>query len=196
MSRIGDVNKVTVAEVEAFIAVAQSCINKLQSATKVLPKVDKDGSSECPFAEELYAQKEEAQKEAQECLEKLGEYQLWVENQIRICQNNLSIISSGKAALRTDRPRDRLSEAEDNLSAFCKKLEELLGKIEDVFRQLQAAIMEASQKQFPGRIPRKNPGFPILLSEPDSAHNRNISAGLDNDLKLMISRGPSGRNGS
>ena len=34
-------------------------MDKLESALSVLPRVDPDGSSECPFAEQLFAQKEE-----------------------------------------------------------------------------------------------------------------------------------------
>ena len=182
----------TITEVEACIEKAKKCAQELLSAARQLPEIDKEGSSECHFAEELYAKKEEAQAKAEGCLEELDECRIWVEQQMHRCQSNLSVVSSGKNALHTDIARDRLSEAEERLVALYKKLEELLEKIQEVFEQLQAAIKEASQKQFPGRIPRKNPGFynpSITFPEPNMAREgKNTS--LDNDLRQMIAKGP------
>lgn len=185
--------RITVAEVESFLATAQSCVQELLMAARQLPKVDGDGYSECDFAEQLYATKEEAQKKTQGCLEKLGEYQSWVEEQIGRCQANLSTVSSGKSALSTDGPRDRLSEAEEKLSAFCKKLGKLREKIDEVFRQMQSAIKEASQKQFPGRIPRKNPQFSPssnYSSKPMGSPSPKDSEKADDELKEIIAMGP------
>jgi hypothetical protein len=41
----------------------EKLMDKLQDALSVLPRVDPDGSSECPFAEQLFAQKEEPEAE-------------------------------------------------------------------------------------------------------------------------------------
>ena len=40
-------------------------VEELVQAARVLPRVEEDGTSECPFAEELYARKEEAQMEVE-----------------------------------------------------------------------------------------------------------------------------------
>lgn len=184
--------RITVAEVESFLTTAQGCIQELLMAARQLPNVDGDGNSECPFAEQLYAKKEEAQRKAQCYLEKLGEYQSWLEEQIGRCQANISTVSSGKSALSTDGPRDRLSDAEEKLSAFSKKLGKLFKKSEKVFRQMQSAIKEASQKQFPGRIPRKNPQFTPpsnYPSKPMGSLNPQDSE-VDDELKEIIAMGP------
>jgi len=181
---------ITIAEVESFLATAKNCIEELLRAARQLPKVDEDGSSECPFAEELYAKKEEAQKKAQECLEQLNEYQDWVEQELTRCQSNLSVVSSGKSALHTDRAIGRLSDAEERLVALCEKLEELLEKIQKIFRHLQESLKEAFSKQFPGRIPRKYPGFgaPVSYSKENMASDFKNS-GLDNEIKQLIAKG-------
>ena len=60
---------ITIAVIEAFLQKAAQCVQELLRAASQLPKIDENGSSECPFAEELYAKKEEAQKKA-----RLGTY--------------------------------------------------------------------------------------------------------------------------
>lgn len=174
-------DNITIAEVESFVDTVDTCVEQLLQATRQLPQVDDDGSSECPFAEQLYAEKEEAQRDAEICLEKLGEYIEWVEDQISRCKGNLSIISSGLQQLNTDAARDRLSEAEDNLEAFGKKLSELHDKVDEAMKKLDSALAESVPKRFPGKIPQKYPPF----SEPPM-----YSSCPDEDSSEMLSMGP------
>jgi len=51
-----------------------ACVDRLLRAARQLAEVDEDGYSECPFAEQLYAEKEEAQRDAEICLKKLDEF--------------------------------------------------------------------------------------------------------------------------
>ena len=46
--------------VDSFIGNMEIFLNKLDDDIRMLPGVDKNGNSECPFAEQLYVQKEES----------------------------------------------------------------------------------------------------------------------------------------
>ena len=60
-------------------------IKELESAL-ALPEVNEDGSSECPFAEDLYAKKEALEEQVTHYLEKLMHYDKALDNEIKRCQ--------------------------------------------------------------------------------------------------------------
>ena len=187
------IKKITIAEVEGYVGIADSCVEQLLQAARQLPRVEEDGSSECPFAEERYAIKEEAQRDAEICLEKLGAYLSWVDDQIGRCENNLQTISSGQQQLNTDSARDKLSEAEEQLDAFRKRLTKLRDDIEDAMKKVDKALQESVGKRFPGKIPQKNPQFTVPPSVPfwpDSNSSQGNSGSADENLKEMLSMGP------
>ncbi|MDD5135638.1 MAG: hypothetical protein PHP01_09560 [Phycisphaerae bacterium] len=179
--------KLTIAEVESFLGTVDSCIAELAQKISQLPKVEQDGSSECPFARQLYADKEEAQKKVQCCLEKLNEYGSWVQSEIARCKNNLAVITAHENQLNNDRPREYFSDAETQLAALYNRLVQLAQKIQEAIRNIQQALEQASQKQYPGDVGQQIPSFqmPPLpgdsnLSQPD----------FDAQLKQMFSIGP------
>jgi len=140
-----DADRIAAPDIEEYMPAAKRHIDETLTATRQLPKVDEDGFSECPFAEQLYAKKEEAVTGAEHCLQKFYEYRDWIDEQLEKCQENLSVISSGKGSLNTDSPHDRLSEAEVQQEAFIKRLENLAEQIDEACEQLNEAIREASK---------------------------------------------------
>ena len=173
---------------------ADSCVEELLQAARVLPRVEEDGNSECPFAEELYAKKEEAQRDAEICLEKLGGNLAWVDDQIGHCENNLGTISSGQQQLNNDGAKDSFSEAEERLEAFREKLNELRDEIEEAMDKVDKALEESVPKRFPGKIPQENPQQSVPPTEPyslpDSDSSQDDSSDADRHLSEMISMGP------
>jgi hypothetical protein len=60
----------------------QRCIEKLANACYGLPGIEPDGTSECPFAEEVYFRKEEAAFELKQKLKSLYEWEKSYQNEI------------------------------------------------------------------------------------------------------------------
>ena len=142
-------NQITIQQIESFLQHTESCIERLDRAVGQLPKVDKDENSECPFAKELYQEKEDAQKKLAECLSQLYEYRKWVLDQIKKCKNNLVVISANADRLNNDLPHREFTEAEVRLAAIYKKLVRLNEKIEKTVKKCQKAIQQAAEKRDP-----------------------------------------------
>ncbi|HBG25748.1 MAG: hypothetical protein A2Y10_20275 [Planctomycetes bacterium GWF2_41_51] len=145
-------DQITIQDVESILQHTESCIGNLDSAAGQLPRVEEDGSSECPFAKELYDKKEEAQKKVEACLNRLHECHKWCMEQINKCKNNLVIVSANADRLNDDLPLQDFTEAEVKLSAMYKKVIRLNEKIEKMVKKCQKAIQHASQKQFPSDV--------------------------------------------
>lgn len=171
-----------------LIQKAESLTKELLGAVRQLPRVNEEGSSECPFAEELYAKKEKVQKEAQSFLKELDEYSRWASDEITRYRDSLTVILAGKEALSNNNAINRFTEAEVKLAALARKLSRVRDQICEAFRRLQAAIKESSQKQFPGRIPREIPQFSIPGSSPQEQYKGSNHSGsaLDDELKHII----------
>jgi hypothetical protein len=180
---------ITIAEIESFLPKAAGCIEELLRAARSLPKVDKDGSSECPFAEEWYAKKEEAQEKVSKCLKRLNKYSCWITKEISRCKNNMTVISAHQDQLNNDRPRKYFSEAEAKLAALYKRLISLLEKVKEMFTKAQEAIREAAQKQYPGKIPNKDK-FSSPQAPAFGQSSKSVSLDIDDDLRKMLRKGP------
>ena len=180
---------ITIAEIEAFLQKAAKCVEELLRAASQLPKVDENGSSECPFAEELYAKKEEAQKKVQQCLPQLNIYRGWVGQEINRCKKNLVVISAHQDMLNRDRPRRYFSQAETKLAALYKKLLTLREKIDQMIKKIQEALREAAQKQYPGKIPQKDRYSSLAPSAFEQPSEQDTSD-IDRDLRQMLRKGP------
>ncbi len=151
---------ITIPQVEAHLKQTESCIEKLDQAVNILPRIDEDGDSECPFAKELYEQKEKAQKEVAGCLNAMHVYQQWCNGQIKKCSDNLVVVSANADRLNNDVPKMEFTYAEVHLAALYKKLVRLKVKVKKMIEKCHKAIHQASQKQFPGYIqePREDAG--------------------------------------
>ena len=178
-----------IADVEMHLSYAKSCIQELQCAVRRLPKVDKDGSSECPFAEDIYANKEDAQKQAVHCQSQLDKSLQWIEGQIHSCSNDLAVITAHESQLHKDRPRSHFSDAEAKLAAYYNRLVKLKETVKDAFKEVQEAIIQASQKQYPGKIPQPS-GFPKLDDRPASFGDGISCPDFDHQIRDIVSRGP------
>ena len=180
---------ITIPEIEQFLQFCAQCIEQLLLAVRQQPIVDKEGSSECPFAEELYAKKEEAQEKVSQCLKQLDKYSCWLTKEIGRCKNNMTVISAHQDKLNNDRPRKYFSDAEARLAALYKKLIRLLEKVKEMFIKAQEAIREAAQKQYPGKIPKKDK-YSSLQTPAFKQSSKPVSSDIDDDLREMLRKGP------
>lgn len=174
---------ITMAEVESFLGHTESCIKKIDRAVSVLPKVEKNGSSECPFAKELYQKKQEAQDKVASCMKTLAEHQGWVKDQIGKCKDNLVVVSANADRLNNDLPQQQFTDAEVKLAATYKKLVRLKVKVEKTIKKCQKAIQRASKKNYPDD------------TEKDDVQDEDMETGteeeeMDEFLRAMLGKTP------
>lgn len=152
-------------DIEGTLASTATSIGKLRGALQVLPKVDDDGHSECPFARELYTEKERRQAEVQARLGALHE-SLWVvKAEIERCERNLGTVSTHGSQLNSDAARSHYTQAEGELAAQLERWRQVLDRIQEVIEDAEDALSEASAKPFPGG----DAGFPVSPSVPPAS---------------------------
>ena len=174
-------NKICLSAVESHLQKSQAAVEKLERTAGRLPKVDQDGNSECPFAEQWYAEKEAAQKELNDCLQKMDEYRQWVDKEIHGCRNDLSVTTAHEERLHKDSPREHYSDAEAKISGNLRHLAKVKEQIEALFKQMQKSIQKACRKYYPGKIPGKYPHFSTTESQFPSER--------DGELNEIIQKG-------
>lgn len=186
-------------QVESDLQAAESKAEALQRAVQSLPRVDEDGHSDCPFAEELYAKKDKLQEELQGLVERLQSHHAAIEKEIARIKNNMVVISAQQDQLHGDRPREHFSEAEAELAALYKRYVRLRDRVADAIEAVLKVLSDACSKQYPGGKPRENPwageGDPGPGQEP--LIPRRPPGGADQELEDLFemdsrrkSRGP------
>ena len=156
MTLKGDDSKerLDIAEIEVSVRRGESRVRELIDAMSILPRVDPDGSLECPFAEELYAKMEEKREIVQGLLEYLQGVQTAVSEAIQWCEKNQAVVGAGRERLHGERAKDQYSDADSAVAAEHKRLCMLRDRIRQVMEVAHKALSMAAAKQFPGRKPR------------------------------------------
>jgi len=145
---------------------AAHAMEELAEAVAVLPRVDKDGSSECPFAEQLYRQKEEAHLEAQGELNDLEELLRAVDQEIGRCRKNLVRLGQGEGNIKSPETRNRYSGATAAQGTQYKKALEQRKRVLDLIEALKALLRESAQERYPGMDPENPPDIEPELPVP------------------------------
>jgi len=147
---------------------------ELEDRASWLPIVEEDGSSECPKAEDYYAQKEEVEEKLKLALLDLNRRIPFLAQEISRCRNNLRHISSDREKLMSKEPQDSYSSAEQEQEAQLRGVIKIQMRINDILKRAKLVLEIAEDKKFPGRKPQRkgfSPGAPsssspIPLHEP------------------------------
>jgi hypothetical protein len=186
-SRTNDKQPITIKQIEDTVAQAVSDAQQLQRSTGSLPRVDQNGNSECPFAEQLYAKHEELRKKVQQRLAELHECLLAIDEQITGYGHDLAVVSSQKDRLNRDRPRAHFSEAEANLAGLYKRCLQVRDRIEQAILFLDEVLQQAATKRLPGRMPRDRQHWSGATVEPGSPNPvGDGKSGVDRELEALF----------
>ena len=138
-------------------------IEDLQAATQILPKVDEKGSSECPFAESLYAQKEKAEEKVIEELKNASGYLDLVKGEITMWRRNLTQIIADADALNLPQAREEYNKAKESTNIQIEKNVKLQEELLDLVSKAEQHLQLAQEKKWPLRKPKEGVGqVPIL----------------------------------
>ena len=140
-----------------------SAIQELEQKQSQLPVVEEDGSSECPFAEELYAQKEEAEQKVIERLEHQRTVCLpAIETALAWRKGQLDSVLADGARLLTAGPQDGYHQAEGEAERELATLRRAKQETLEVISRAEQALQRSMKKKFPGGPPRGSyrPGLP------------------------------------
>ena len=168
-------------------------LENLSDKTETLPRVDPDGSSECPWAEDKYAEKEEMIKKVKEQLQELEIYLDITCQIINQHQGNIEQVRTDKETLYSNSAKDGYSFAEMTAEHHLREAIERQTALKGMISWAEKVLSLAAEKQFPGRKPKKSNHSATL---PGGSHSQSstfdakgsVNSGIDN----LISMGPLG----
>lgn len=144
-------------DVDSFIHYMNGLLEELLSKIQVLPKVDKEeGRSECPFAEDLYAEKDDFAEKVEKESKKLQRYLRLVEQEIARCRGNLGQISADAGSLNLGEAKERYAAAKRAQEFQYERAIQQRKALMDLISRTEKTLTLARSKTFPGRKPRKN----------------------------------------
>jgi len=144
-----------------FIDHMEALLDKLTSKANQLPKVDEKGNSECPFAEKLFAYKEEAVEMVKEESKKLRPYLEMVKEEVERCHQNLEQIRVDGSNLELYETKEEYNFARE---AQQHELDRFIGLkktlIDLLIRKDELLTMAGEEKRkWPLGKPRRNEHF-------------------------------------
>jgi hypothetical protein len=151
-------------DVDSYTSFLEKLLETLQSKINVLPKVDDKGRSECPFAENLYAQKEEATSNVIEELKKASRYLALLEQEISRLRQNLAQIESDTGALHLDQAKEKYITAKRSQEIHIEKNIHRKMRLSDLIARAEKLMQLAHKKKWPGGKPKERFRTPPLMA--------------------------------
>ena len=136
---------------------ARRAIEKLGVKENALPKVEADGQSECSFAEQCYAQKEEIVGELRRLIAVFRSYVPAIDAEVARIERDYMLTGAARDRLHGAEPRRKLTESERKIREWRDGVIEQGRKATDMIKAMENAIAEADKKKWPLGQPKKSP---------------------------------------
>lgn len=194
-----------VEDIEFYIKEMQKDMEALSILVKRLPKVDDQGNSECPFAESLYAEKEEETKKFIKYLSKLPGYITVVNLEIKRFQQNLRTLRKDTLRLNLSQVAEKYRTAKESYEFHYRKNLQRKVDLVELSGQADKVLKEAQAKKWPLGTPRENVTFRPLphmegttglsVSEHTPRYLTSPNAGNStyNEIDSLMAIGPLGK---
>ena len=156
-------DELRVKDVSSFMNYMAGLLETLATKINVLPTVDEEGNSECPFAEDLYAAKEEAVTKVSEELNKASHYIGLLDQEVARLHGNLARISADASSLNSAEAKERYLYAKRSLEQHIEKNLKQREELMDLISKAEKLLGLARSKKFPGKEPRKKFHAPPAL---------------------------------
>ena len=161
----------------------EGLLEELFSMATQVPKVKKSGYSECPFAEDLYAYKEQAAAKVIEESKKLQPYLGLVEEEIARCRQNVDQLRTDADTLNLDEPKRRFAAAKQSQESRYNKAINQRKALIDLISRTEELLKLAKTEEWPGGKPKES-------FRPPALGGRTTGSSFNNEINSLISLGP------
>lgn len=120
----------------------------------MLPRVEPDGNTACPHAEDLYYKKEKAAQFVNDDLGELQRFLVSCTATISLLQHKSHEVAGQREGLHSDGAKDYFANAERKLAEELRDHQQMRSDLRLAITEVQATLREAGTKQFPGGNPR------------------------------------------
>ena len=135
--------------IESDIRKMDCLLKTLEEKTGVLPKVDKEGNSDCPFARALYSVKEEAEEKITNHLKKLRIDFKALRKEISGCRKNLQLIKSDSNHIHLADTLEGYSKAEGSLETYYKTALDVKASLAERIASARDILDKTKEKKWP-----------------------------------------------
>ena len=178
----------------------QNLLSTLETKINVLPRVDENGNSECHFAEDLYAQKEEAVEKVRNYLNRLRRSIQLLEEELSGLHRNLSLIRKDGYSIHVQGAKDRYKNGMEALEKHINNNREKKNKILTLIYKAEEMLNMAETKRWPLGNPKERGQFTTSSSIPIKKMDHTMSGrgssnsglSLDNEVQNLFSLGSEG----
>jgi hypothetical protein len=132
---------------------------QLLSSYMKLPEVDSEGFSRCPFAEDLYAEKEESQRNLHRHLEQLRSDKKKLLAGIRKSKSTAAACDDQELRIHSRDPFEADRQAQDRRRLYTKMLREHLLELQIRINDLEILLGITGRRSWPGREPEQGRCF-------------------------------------
>jgi hypothetical protein len=191
-------------DIDSFMKNTEGLLEKLMKKTTELPKVDKDGQSECPFAENLFAEKDEHVETAVRNLKEMRGYLAQMEKLIDRHRRNLDQIRADSGELQQTSLKENYAFAEVSQEFYYKRALQRRKMLHHLITWTERVLTLARAKKFPGKKPQKQfrlpPPLPgtmapsVVATHPPSSpfEKEQMRPPLHNEISSLMSVAPLG----
>jgi hypothetical protein len=128
-------------------------MDRARRAAAVMPRLDKDGRSDCPFYDRLRDQLGEALDDLCQCTGYLHEHLAGANTEIRRCQVNRDRVLQDLKKLYGTQPRSEYAKAAKAVGAECAIHTNMRNQIQRKIQAVEGLLAAASIKVGPGKKP-------------------------------------------
>lgn len=144
-------------KVQNFMTGYRNRLGDLSRALTFLPRVDEDGNSDCPFAENLYAEKEEAVPFVQRLVASLAEdYLPEIRAAIKAEAQNLAVMEEKVKEVGLEAAVVELDLGVGGQAAHLGRLREEKQRMEEELARGQKLLAESKEKKWPKGDPQQS----------------------------------------
>ena len=179
----------------SYLAGVMSTVEELEKAVQSLPRVDEKGGSDCPFAEDLYAKKEQLEAALGKDVAMLQAYMAAIQKEVARCERNLQRIRGDAGKLSTPEAIDAYGEAEQAADNEHHQAVTDRDAIVLVLPRAQAVLAVSQNKKYPDKKPQQRqlpePASPTDGKEPTRPRpDTTGKPALGGELGDLLSIGP------
>lgn len=169
-------------------------VDELESAMTSLPHVQDGGGSECPFAGELYAKKEELEAKVIDAVKHMHSFMADLNRELQRHKANLARIQSDAERLNLQETQQEYDTAETEQAALCRRMAQDRDAITVALGKAEAVLKVSQQRKHPKGVPAQKgpqlgPGPQLPVSGTPQTHPR----GLGKEIKDLFPLGPLGK---
>jgi len=180
-----EISRMSFAEISSLIDGVLNSAQRLKDMTERLPEI-KDNPESKAVAEKAYADKDELAVDLKLKVQTLDRARLCLEHHRDQASNELQVVSANQTRLNGDKPRREFSQAEAKLAHQYETIVKLLDRLQKAFDIAQKILAQAFSKQFPGSLPRKNPGLDVNPFDTIKLEEHKLKDDLNQEIKNVL----------